>query len=352
MTKKRIIWTIIIIAGVGLLAWPKLSTDKSKNIQAGKGASKNMPVKVSLYIASKQDVEHSIQVTGNVLADEAVDLVSETQGRILGIHFKEGSEVTKGQLLLKINDADLRAQLARATASQKLKQETEQRARQLLEKQAISQEAYDMSLTDLNTSIADVDLLKEQIRKTEIKAPFSGYIGLRYVSEGGYVSNATKIASLQSLGRVKVEFSVPEKYAPRLKNGDEIQFTVDGQAKTFTAKIFAIEPKVDPVTRNVAMRATCDNSSRLLIPGAFARVNVILPNNNQSVMIPTQAVVPILKGQKVFIKQGDTAVERIIKTGVRTDKLIEVKDGLNVGDSVIVGGVMYIKQGSKVKAGK
>lgn len=348
MSRKQIIWTLVIIALIVALAAPKVFT-KKKEDQLSTGKVKAAPVQVSVFDVKKQSLTEGLQVTGNVLAMEEVKLVSETQGRITRIGFAEGSEVRKGQLLLKINDADLRAQLRKAESTLQLRADSEKRNKQLLAKGAISQETYDIAATDLNAIEADIELLKEQIRKTEIIAPFSGVIGLRYVSEGGYVSNTTPIATLQQLNEVKIEFSIPEKYAPKVKTGSVVTFTIEGSDESYQATVYAIEPQVDPATRNVVMRAKCGNSSRKLLPGAFARVNVNFGDAGKVLTVPTQSVIPILKGQKVFVMQGDSAVEKEIITGKRGEKFIEVKSGLGEGEKVIVNGVMYLKSGSKVK---
>lgn len=347
MTKKRLIWILVIAAVVVALALPKLMPGKKASETGGKRNA--MPTLVSVFEVERKVLTDGLQVTGNVLAQEEVRLVSETQGRIVKIGFKEGSEVKKGQLLLKINDAELQAQLKKAESTLKLRTENEKRSEQLLAKGAISQETYDMAFTDLSTSEADIELLKEQIRKTEIVAPFDGVIGLRYVSEGGYVTNTTAIATLQQLDQVKIEFSIPEKYAPKISKGNQVSFTVEGNDATYEATVYAIEPQVDAATRNVVMRARCANKDGKLMPGAFARVNVQFGDAGKVLVIPTQSVIPILKGQKVFVLQGDSAQERIITTGKRGEKVIEVKEGLKEGEKVIVNGVMYLRQGSKVR---
>ena len=352
MNIKKILKIVAIIAVVALLAWPKLMPSKNDKSQAAQAKAKKMPIKVSVYVTHKQELENSVHVAGSILAQDEVELHTEAQGRIVKINFEEGSEVKRGQLLIKINDADLQAQLRKAVSSKKLKEDTEKRNKQLLVKGAISQEQYDLSQNELNAANADVDLLKENIRKTELLAPFSGIIGLKYVSLGSFVTNATKLASLQSISKVKVEFSVPERYASQLKRGSDISFTTDGSDKVFKANIYAIEPKVDELTRNVVMRAISDNGERKLIPGAFTNVTVQLQNKPNSLMVPTQSVVPILKGQKVFIIRADSVIEQVVKTGIRTDSQIEITEGLQVGDSVVVNGIMYLKQGSKIKIGK
>lgn len=346
MKKKNIIYIVLGVAVLALLAWPKLKP--KQGAQAPAAAKKGGPVKVKTIIVAPQASERTIETTGNILANEEVVLYPETQGRVVKINFTEGAQINKGDLLIKINDSDLQAQLRKATATKKLKEDTEKRNKALLEKGAISNEVYDIAATELSSINADIDLLKEQIRKTEIRAPFSGVIGLRNISEGSFVTPTTRIAALQNINQIKVEFAVPEKYASVLKNGNTVLFKVDGNNTQHQAKIYGIEPKVDEVTRNVIMRAICANPGQQILPGAFAKVSVISSTNANAFMIPTQAVVPILKGQKIFLAQGDSVIERNIKTGIRKDNVIEVTDGLKAGEEVVVEGVMYLRQGAKI----
>jgi len=350
MNRNTLLWIIIGIAVIALLAIPKLfcSTD-NKPMNAGKPGGPQPPTKVGIYIVKKQDLITTIQSVGNILAEEEVELRSEAQGKVIKINFNEGDEVKSGQVLVKINDADLQAQLTKAIANKKLKEETEQRNKQLLTKGGISQETYDMSSTDLSSAIADIELLREQIKKTEVIAPFDGFIGLRSISVGSFVNNTNLIARLQSIKHVKIEFSVPEKYSSQLLKGNDIAFRVEGQNTDFHAKIYAIEPKVDPVSRNILVRAICENSGRKLLPGAFAKVSVTLQNNPDALMIPTQSVVPILKGNKVFLVKGDSVIDQKIEIGTRNDLNVEVTKGLKEGDSVIVQGVIQMRSGVKVK---
>jgi membrane fusion protein (multidrug efflux system) len=299
-------------------------------------------------LVEPQASERRIETTGNIMADEEVVLYPETQGRIVKINFAEGAQVKKGELLLKINDSDLQAQLKKATATKKLKEDTEKRNKTLLEKGAISNELYDIASTELSSINADIDLLKEQIRKTEIRAPFNGVIGLRNISEGSYVTPTTRIAALQNINQIKVEFSVPEKYANTIQKGSIVLFTTEGK-KQLQAKIYAIEPKIDEVTRNIIMRAICANPKQEILPGSFAKVSIVASTNTNAYLLPTQAIVPILKGQKVYVAQGDSVIERKVKTGVRKDDVIEVTEGLKAGDEVVVEGVMYLRNGAKIR---
>jgi len=346
MKKKNIIYIVLAVAVLALLAWPKLNP--KQGVQSPATAKKGAPVKVKTITVAPQTSERTIETTGNILANEEVVFYPETQGRVVKINFNEGAQINKGDLLIKINDSDLQAQLRKAIANKKLKEDTENRNKSLLEKGAISNEVYDIAATELSSINADIDLLKEQIRKTEIRAPFSGIIGLRSISEGSFVTPATRIAALQNINQIKVEFAVPEKYASVLKKGYTILFKVDGNNTQYTAKIYGIEPKVDEVTRNVIMRAICANPGQQILPGAFAKVSLIASTNANAFMVPTQAIVPILKGQKVYVAQGDSVVERKIKTGVRKDNAIEVTEGLKAGEEVVVEGVMYLRQGAKI----
>jgi membrane fusion protein (multidrug efflux system) len=346
MKKKDIIYIILGVVILGLLVWPKLKPNT--NTQAPSASKKNMPTKVKTLLVEPQASERRIETTGNIMADEEVVLYPETQGRIVKINFAEGAQVKKGELLLKINDSDLQAQLKKATATKKLKEDTEKRNKTLLEKGAISNELYDIASTELSSINADIDLLKEQIRKTEIRAPFNGVIGLRNISEGSYVTPTTRIAALQNINQIKVEFSVPEKYANTIQKGSIVLFTTEGK-KQLQAKIYAIEPKIDDVTRNVIMRAICANPKQEILPGSFAKVSIVASTNTNAYLLPTQAIVPILKGQKVYVAQGDSVIERKVKTGVRKDDVIEVTEGLKAGDEVVVEGVMYLRNGAKIR---
>lgn len=346
MNTKKWIWTIVIVAVTILLALPKIyQPDK----QLSKSAMKNQPIAITVHQAKYETLLKTTSSIGNIRADEQAVLMPEIQGRIVGLYFEEGKAVNKGQLLVKLNDAEWQAQLKRAEASAKLKSDTEKRNKLLLQKGAMSQEAYDQSLTDLQMNDAEIELLHEQIRKTEIRAPFDGIIGLRGVSIGDIVQNNSTIATIQKIDKVKIEFPVSEKFAPHIKLGTTIRFSLDAQADTFEAEVYAMEPKVDEVSRNVMVRAKCDNKKGNLIPGSFVRIFLPLSENKKSMMIPTQSIVPVLKGQKVYVVSGDSIIEKKITTGIRNDAQVEVTNGLDENDKVVVRGVIYMRQGVKVK---
>ena len=210
--KKTLIGiTIVVILAIVIL--PKILSSSESGNNTMPGGRPDMVVTVKAHIVALETLSNSVLTTGTILANEEVELRSEVSGKIIKILFKEGSFVNKGDLLIKINDADLQAQLRRAESKVKLSEEKESRQRQLRDGNLISQEEYDNTLGELNVNQADYDLIKAQIDKTEIRAPFNGVIGLRSVSEGSYVTTSTIMARLQNLSNIKVDFSIPEKYS-------------------------------------------------------------------------------------------------------------------------------------------
>jgi membrane fusion protein (multidrug efflux system) len=349
MNKKTknilIVAAIVFVIAIALLPKILSSSEVGKNTPGNKP---DMIIPVKAHIVSLESLSNSVFTTGTILANEEVELRSEISGKIIKILFKEGSFVNKGALLIKINDADLQAQLRRAESKVKLSQEKEARQRQLHDGNLISQEEYDNTLGELNVSQADYDLIKAQIDKTEIRAPFSGVVGLRSVSEGSYVTPLIIMARLQNLNTIKVDFSIPEKYSTAVKAGDELEFKISGSETLFKAKVYAIEPKIDPGTRTLKIRAICSLSYKELIPGAFANVELNLKQTENTMLISTVAIVPELKGQKVYLYKNGIAVPQNVELGVREETRVQVVSGLSKGDTVITSGILQIRPGSKV----
>ena len=263
--------------------------------------------------------------------------------------FKEGETVEKGTQLVKINDADLQAQFQKNKIQIKLSEEKLERLKKLLSIKGISQEEFDIQENELSSFKADLSFLSAQLAKTNITAPFGGVIGLRNISEGAYVSPTQVIVSLVQLKPLFIEFSIPEKYSSVVKKGLNVQFSMDKteSTKTFTAQIYALEPKIDEMTKTLRGRAIY-NGSEIFYPGSFVKVYVDLGETSNSIMIPTQSIIPVLKGQKVFISKNGTAQEVKVITGIRTSDKIQILDGLNVGDTVLTTGLMSIKKEVKL----
>jgi membrane fusion protein (multidrug efflux system) len=354
-TKRLTLWLLAAVIVVGL-AIPKLTSLKgntpaaaAKKSSGGRGSGSSGPVAVRAYVVSPETLDDRIAVTGTISPNEQVDLQSEVPGKIVKIYFHEGDRVSRGKLLVKINDADLRAQLQRAIYQKQLATAKEARQRQLREKDAVSQAEYDVAINELNTATADIALITAQIAKTEIRAPFSGVVGLRQVSEGSYISPTTKIATLNNTDPVKIDFSVPEKYFSIVRRGSEVSFTIQGADGRYTGRVYAVEPKIDQETRTLQVRALCANGNGRIFPGSFAQIDLVLKKIDGALMVPTEAVVPELQGKKVFVSKDGKAEPRKVEVGIRTDKTVQVISGLAPGDTVITTGILQVKPGSPLK---
>lgn len=321
---------------------------KSSDNKVQDSAAKKPAMTVKGMVVTPQTLDNVVRTSGTVMAFEDVDLKAETSGRIVKIYFKEGTAVKKGDLLIKINDDDLQAQLSKSNLQIKLNEQQLARQDELLKISATSQQDFDIATNQLSSLKADKLALQAAINKTEIRAPFSGVIGLKYVSEGSYVSPTSQIASIQNINPVKIDFSIPEKYSEKVKVGDVVNFNNDATSQSFQGKVYAIEPKIDLNTRSLQVRAICENSNGKIIPGSFARVDLRLKETNDALMIPTESVIPVLKGQTVFLYKDGVAMQIPIKTGVRTDSAIQVKEGIIVGDTLITTGIMFLKSKAPV----
>jgi membrane fusion protein (multidrug efflux system) len=286
-----------------------------------------------------------IKSSGTLLPAEEVELSFETSGKIVSINFTEGTRVKKGDLLAKINDQPLQAQLEKLQASLKLSQAMEFRQKSLLDRDAISQESYDQIVTDVEKIKADINLVKAQIRMTELRAPFDGIIGLRYLSEGSYTNPATKIARLVKISPMKIEFAIPEKYAQEINIGFPITFTIDGSNIIYTASVYAIDPKIDVNTRNIVIRALYPNAKEELKSGRYTEITLELSKIENAIAIPTEAIIPEMEGERVFIYRGGKAQSVKVTIGLRTESRIQVVDGLKFGDTVLTTGILQLRQG-------
>jgi membrane fusion protein (multidrug efflux system) len=303
---------------------------------------------VSVHRVRPVDLSEKLATTGSVRANEEVEIVSEISGKVTAIHFQEGGLVAAGDLLLEIDDAELTAERQRALHRVGLAERAEARQLQLLDDGVISSETYDVALGELNVLRSELQLIEAQLLKTEIRAPFGGVIGLRRVSRGSFLSPQTAIASLHDLDPVKVDFAVPEKYSALLRPGDEMSFRVDGSDRRFTGSIYAIEPSVDVATRSLRLRARSPNPDGVLIPGTFANVELIVRSVEDAFTVPSIAVVPELGGKKVFVFADGTVEARPVETGIRTEKMVQITDGLAMGDLVITSGIQKLRPGMEV----
>lgn len=351
MKLKYVIYTLIIL-GIAYLIYYRISANKKlEGDGAGKGAKGGPPrsLQVEGIVVTTTDFTNNLEVSGTLEANESVTLRSEVSGLVTSINFKEGSNVSKGSLLVKINDRDIQAQLQDALTKQKLSATNENRSRQLLDKGAISQEEYDTSLADLQSLKSQTQLIRAQLAKTAIYAPFSGKIGLRSISTGEYLTPSTVIANLASINPLKVSFSVPEKYSGQIKLNTDVSFTTDGFTKSFTGKVYAIEPGINIQTRTLQIKALVPNPNNELLPGSFAKIKFSLSTLKNAIMIPNEAIIPVLKGKTVFVSKNGKAQQVSVEAGTRTAEHILITSGLNVGDTVLTTGAMAVKPDAPVK---
>jgi membrane fusion protein (multidrug efflux system) len=349
---KKIPSWIIIVLIIALLIGSKFiffSKKDEKQAVANKNKS-TMPVAVNYYVARYSGFTNNVFATGKIGALNQIDILPEVNGKITSIYFKEGETVAKGSPLIKLNDADLQAQLLKSKTQLKLSEQKLERLKKLIAVNGVSQEEFDMQENEVNGFKADQALINAQLAKTTICAPFTGVIGLKNISEGSFVSSSTPIASLVQVDPLFVEFSIPEKYSSLFKKGLAVKFSSDNTdgTKTYSATIYAIEPRIDETTKTIKARAMY-NGNEEFYPGSFVKVFVNLNETKNTLMIPTQAVIPTLKGQKVIISKNGTSAEVMVTIGVRTDEKIQVLEGLNEGDTVVTTGLLSIKKETKLK---
>ncbi len=348
MKFKNIIIMVVIIGvllGLKFIFFPS----QSSKTDTKPGAKSAIVANVVVYIIKAEKLSNNVYASGTVIANEEVQLQPELSGKIMQLNFQEGSKVTKGQLLVKLNDADLQANYKKLKLQLDLSNEKLGRQKQLLAITGISQEEFDISQSQYNTVKADMEYVMAQIAKTEIKAPFDGMIGLKNVSEGASINPSTIIATIEQINPVKIDFSISERYSSIVKKADKLSFSIEGLKKDATGEVFAIEPKIDMATRTLHVRAICANSKNDIYPGAFAKVKLILGDVDSALMIPTEAVIPDLKGKKVYRVKNGVAESVKVTTGLRNDAQIQIIEGLSEGDTLITRGIMQLKPGTPVK---
>ena len=326
--------------------------DKKKGETPPAGAQMQQAIIADALIVATRPLSADIEIPGTILANETTEIHPEVSGRVVQLNVKEGTFVGKGAMLAKLYDGDLQAQLRKLEVQLKIAEQTEARQSQLVKIQGISQQEYDISLLQVSNLKADIDIVREAVRKTEIRAPFSGKLGLRNISEGAYVTSATIVTTISQVSQLKIQFNVPEKYGSELRTGQPINFTVDGSAKTYTANIIAAEVKMDENTRSLAIRAIVKNADASLIPGVFAKVKIVLGKNENAIMIPTIVVQPLGRKKLVYLYKGGKSMPADITTGIRDSSNVQVLTGLSVGDTVITTGLLFLRPGADVKLKK
>ncbi len=350
---KKLRTTVTIIIAVflaGIVFYPKYKGLLSSKMKGGKSSQafisqgRQQELNAIGYVIVPTFMSEYINSIGTLRPDEEVDMAFETSGKIVGINFTEGTHVKKGDLLAKINDRPLQAQLEKLEVQLKMAEAKEFRQRSLLDKDAISQESYDQIVTDVQSMNADINLIRARISETELRAPFDGIIGLRYLSEGSFATPSTKIARLIKTSPIKIEFSIPEKYAQEIQIGYPITFKIDGSDKVFNATVYAVDPKIEIETRTIVLRALYPNQIEELKTGRYAGITLQLSKIPDAIAIPSEALIPEMDGEKVFIYKNGIAQSVKVNTGLRTESKVQITNGLNFGDTLITSGIMQLRQ--------
>lgn len=332
------------------------SSERKEEAQAqqrgGGPGGQRPPVRAEAITVSTTSLMDNIEVPGTVVAGEATEIHPEIAGLITGIYFREGTVVGKGATLFKLNDADLQAQLRKLQVQAKIAAQNENRSSELLKIGGISRQDYETTQLGVSNTAADIAITRAQIAKTVVRAPFSGKVGLRMVSVGAYVSPATIMTTISQVGQMKIDFTVPEKYIARIKSGQYINFTVAGNGNKYTARISATESNVTENTRTLQVRALVQGANTGLTPGSFAKVLLRFDPDPNAIVIPSQAVVPQARGKKVYLFKAGVAKFVDVTTGIRDSSNVQITSGINVGDTVLLTGLLSLRPEGKVVLAK
>ena len=313
---------------------------------------RQMPIRADAFLVKTVTLTDKIDIPGTLVAHEATEIHPEASGRITYLNISEGRFVSKGTLLAKLYDGDMQATLNKLQVQLQIAEQNEQRSAQLLKIQGISKQDYDASLLNVNNIKADIEITRAGITKTEIRAPFSGKLGLKMISSGAFVTPSTTLTSITQLNQMKIDFTVPEKYSPQIKTGQPVNFTLDGSNKTYTAKVIATESNITENTRSLLVRAAVQGDQSDLIPGKFAKVSLGFQPNPNAIVVPSQAIIPQARGKKVYLYDNGKAKFIDVTTGARDSANVEIVTGLKPGDTVLVTGLLSLRPDSKVILGK
>ncbi|OUD12692.1 hypothetical protein TPSD3_15700 [Thioflexithrix psekupsensis] len=306
-----------------------------------------VPVETILVVPDQVDID--ITAVGDLRADEQVTIRAEIPGRIAQLNFSEGQAVKEKQLLVKLDDAEYVARLEESNAAVKLSEHSFSRTQDLYNKKLSSRQAYDEAVALLEQDRARQSLERVLLAKTRIEAPFSGIIGLRYLSQGAYVRAGDDIVEVVKVDTLKLDFQIPERFLPQIQVGQAVSLQVDAYpATSFPGKVYAINPHLNETTRTASLRARVENPERQLLPGMFARVALTLKQRDQAIVVPEQAIVPQGNQVYVFVVSEGKAKRVPVTLGVRLTGRVEVLSGLSIGDELVVSGQLKLRDGAQV----
>ena len=352
ISRILIIIVAVILAGVLLFFQFFKNTTKDKANKSKESGFGKLVSQLEGFVVKPSKLVQEIDVSGSIQPFDETVIMPEIPGRVVKLNLNEGRAVTKGTLLVKLFDDDLQAQLKMLEVQLKIAQNNEARMNTLLKIQGTSQQEYDASLLQVNNLNAQIEILKVNISKTEIRAPYNGILGLKKISVGQFIAPSTQIITIRAVNTLKLDFSIPERYGAVMTPGTKIEFNVAGIEKTLEATVIANESSIESESRNLNVRALISGSTKGIIPGSFAKVKANLGDKNNALMIPTSAIIPQASEKKVYISKNGKAALVSIKTGIRQSGDIEVISGIEEGDTLVVTGILFVKPNSLLKFSK
>jgi membrane fusion protein (multidrug efflux system) len=325
---------------------------KDDVIKPGAQTGARPPQRVDAVVIVPQKITEDIEIPGSLLASETTEIHPEVSGRLTMLNVREGENVAKGSVIAKLYDADLQAQLKKLQAQLNIGNQTSTRLEQLLKIQGISRQDYDLAVLDANNIRADIDIVRTNIGRTVIRAPFSGKLGLKEVSVGAYVTPQTIITVIRKTNDLRLDFTIPEKYISEAKEGNAVLFTIAGNPAKYGAKIIATESGISENTRSLNVRAKVTSKDAVLTPGAFAKVILKFAPDYTALMVPSQSIIPQARGKKLILFKQGVAKFVDVTTGVRDSANVQILSGLNSGDTVVITGLMSLKPEAKITVGE
>ncbi len=345
MNTMRGAWYVVAAAAITVAACKKGKAGAAGG--PGGGGPMGMPVEVA--VARADTVRDEIAATGQIEAVQSIDLRPEVDGRIVEIVIREGQEVEQGTPLFKVDDAQLRAQVAQLEAQRDLAQQALARAKDLAQQNASSAADLEKAEAEARSAQAQYDLQRIRLERTTVRAPFAGVVGQRYVSLGDYVTNTTRLASLHTVNPQRATFQVPERFARSLSPGQAVTFRVAAIAgRDFIEQVDFVDPIVQLPGRTILVKARVPNPQRLLQPGMFIEAHLVTAVRPKAIVIPEEAVVPAEGANAVWVVVDGKANRRPVELGVRTPGFVEVTKGVNAGEQVVVGGLELLAPGAPV----
>jgi len=354
---KRIILTILgLLLVIGAVAGVKVLQIRQM-IAAGK--QKTPPPAIVTTAKVQAEIWQTyLTAVGSLSAVQGVTIAAELPGKVVDIAFTAGTSVKKGDLLVRFDTASELAQLSSAETAVALARINRDRARDLVTKKSMSRSGLDTTEAKYKEALAKADEIRTVIEKKTIRAPFSGRLGIRQVNLGQILSSGDPIVELQALDPIFVDFSLPQQDLVRFKQGYTVEVTTDVlPGEILTGTITAINPGVDPATRNIKIQATVSNSDERLRPGMFVKVAVLLPQKNRVLIVPATAVLYAPYGGSIFVvdekteektgKPGLILRKQVVRTGVKRGDFVTVTTGLNEGETIVTTGVFKFRNGQQ-----